>query len=188
MRISFRGTGDGINVRMRLEVNRRRWLALLIMLGILAAQGFVVGLWAVFAPESFYDDFPGFGTRWVSPDGPYNHHLVGDVGAFFLALGAIAAFALYHRDSMIGRAAGLGWLVFSVPHFVYHVTHRPDAMSTASYTISLISILALGALGAACLIVAPRERHPVPEPAPMNIRFPRRPNTETSRRRGPSNR
>ncbi|WP_067538878.1 hypothetical protein [Nocardia crassostreae] len=188
MRISFRGTGDGINVRMRLEVNRRRWLALLIMLGILAAQGILIGLWAVLAPRSFYEDFPGFGLHWVSPDGPFNHHLVGDVGAFFLALGAISAFALYYRDSMIGRAAGLGWLVFGVPHFIYHVAHRPEAMSTGSYVFSLISTLIPTALGLACLLVAPRERHPVPEPAPMNIRFPRRRTTDTTRRRGPSNR
>ena len=50
---------------------------LLIIVGIGNA---VVGLWAAVAPQSFYDDFPGAGRHWVAVDGPYNEHLVRDVG------------------------------------------------------------------------------------------------------------
>ncbi|MFE3023188.1 hypothetical protein [Nocardia tengchongensis] len=177
MRISLRGTGDGVRVSMRLEINRRRWIALFIMLGVLTATGVVTGLWAVFAPESFYDSYPGFGLRWVRVDGPYNHHLVADVGAFFLALGAISAAALYYRDSVIARIAGLAWLVFGVPHFLYHAFHRPEALGAFSYALSLVAALLLPALGLAILLVAPRERFPVPEPAPFTFKFPGRGNT-----------
>ena len=37
-------------------------------------------------PAAFYDDFPGLGRMWVAPDGPYNQHLVRDVGELNLAL------------------------------------------------------------------------------------------------------
>ncbi|WP_067828909.1 hypothetical protein [Nocardia inohanensis] len=171
MRISLHGTGDGVRVRMRLEVNRRRWLALLIMLGVLAAQALIIGLWAVVAPESFYNSFPGFGMHWVRVDGPYNHHLAGDVGAFFLAMGVMTGAALYLRDSLLGRIAGLGWIVFGVPHLLYHALHRPAELGTFDFTLSLIAALALPALGLACVLVAPKERRQVPEPRPVTFRF-----------------
>ncbi|AYF78887.1 hypothetical protein D7D52_09900 [Nocardia yunnanensis] len=159
---------------MRLEINRRRWIALLTMLAILAVIGAYTGLWAVVAPESFYDSFPGLGLHWVRVDGPYNHHLVGDVGAFFLALAAISGAAIWYRDSVIARIAGFGWLVFGVPHLIYHLMHRPAELSGFSLTLSLLSVLLLPALGLAILLVAPRERFPVPEPAPLTLKFPRR--------------
>ncbi|WP_067699812.1 hypothetical protein [Nocardia jejuensis] len=181
MRISLRGNGDGFQVRMHLEVNRRRWLAMQIMLGVLAAQAVIIGLWAVIAPMSFYDSFPGFGMHWVSVDGPYNHHLAADVGAFFLAMGVMTAAALWYRDSMLGRLAGLGWLVFGVPHFLYHALHRPADLGGASFTLSLIGALVLPALGLAIILLAPRERTQITEPAPINVRFPRRKGTSTGR-------
>lgn len=174
MRISLRGTGDGIRVHMRLEVNRRRWLALQIMLGVLAAQALIVGGWATFAPHSFYTSFPGFGMHWIAADGPYNHHLASDVGAFFLAVGAVSAAALWLRDSLLGRVAGLAWVVFGIPHLIYHSFHKPEAMGGASFTLSVIAALLLPALGLACILVAPRERNPVPEPGDFTVRFPRR--------------
>jgi len=92
-------------------------------LAALAVSGLVVGLWAAFAPRSFYDDFPGGGRSWVAPDGPYNEHLVRDVGALNLALTAavIVALVALSRAAVIGAA--LAWLVYSVPHFVYHLRH-----------------------------------------------------------------
>ncbi|MGX1807222.1 hypothetical protein ACWIGI_16025 [Nocardia sp. NPDC055321] len=174
MRISLHGTGDGFRVRMRLDVNRRRWLAVQIMLGVLLAIALFTGLWATFAPHSFYTSFPGFGMRWVQPDGPYNHHLTGDVGAFFLALGAVTAAALWFLDSLLARVAGLAWLVFGVPHLIYHAFHRPEDMGGASFTLSLISVFVLPALGLALILVAPRERTRVPEPNDLTFRFPRR--------------
>ncbi|GAB0103651.1 hypothetical protein JMUB6875_26240 [Nocardia sp. JMUB6875] len=173
MRISLRGTGDGVRVNFRLKVNRRRWIALFALLGVLVAIGLITGLWALFAPSSFYDSFPGFGLHWVGGDGPYNHHLVTDVGAFFLALAAISGAALYYRDSVIARVSGFGWLVFGVPHLIYHAFHRGD-LGAGAFTLELLSAVAIPALGLAILLVSPRERFPVPEPAPFTVKFPRR--------------
>ncbi|MFI9505013.1 hypothetical protein [Nocardia sp. NPDC052566] len=172
MRISVKGDSEGVRVRMRLE-QQRRWLATRILLAILAIQGTVTGLWATVAPRSFYDDFPGFGMHWVSVDGPYNHHLAADVGAFFLALAAVTIAALYLDTGNAARVTGLGWFVFALPHFIYHATHRPAEMTTGSFTISLISTMLLVLLGLACVIVPPRGAH-LPDPNPIHLRFPRR--------------
>ena len=72
----------------------RRWIR--IALGYLAFVSLEVGIWAQFAPRSFYDDFPGLGRAWVRVDGPFNEHLVRDVGGLNLALAA-AVLAIAHR-------------------------------------------------------------------------------------------
>ena len=94
-----------------------------ILLGVLALVGLLTGGWAQFFPESFYTDFPAVRTGWVSADGPYNEHLVRDVGAMFLALGVLAAIAAISGQLLAARLAGAAWLVFSGLHFAYHVTH-----------------------------------------------------------------
>ncbi|MET7767301.1 hypothetical protein [Nocardia sp. NPDC005366] len=173
MRISLEGKSGGIRVRMRFEQDRRRWLAVRIILGVLAFQGIVVGLWAVFAPHSWYSSFPGFGMHWVAVDGPYNHHLAADVGAFFLALGAVSLFALIRTGAATAWAAGIGWAVMALPHLIYHAFHKPEAMGTASFTLSLIAAAALLVLGVALLVVTPRGPRVI-DPDPIDVRFPRR--------------
>ena len=58
------------------------------ILWALNALGAFVGAWALAAPRSFYDGFPmpGLLGAWVASDGPYNEHLVRDVGSLYLAL------------------------------------------------------------------------------------------------------
>lgn len=93
-----------------------------ILLWILALSGLAVGLQALFAPQYFYDEFP-FGRGWVAMDGPFNQHLVRDVGAFELALAVITFAALVVRSRLAAKLAALAWLVFSIPHGIYHVAH-----------------------------------------------------------------
>ncbi|MBF6172132.1 hypothetical protein [Nocardia blacklockiae] len=174
MRISVQRAGDNLRVRMRLDVNRRRWLVTTIGLWILAVVGAVTGLWAVLAPAAWFRAYPGLGLNWVAADGPFNHHLSADVGAFFLALAAVSGAALYYGDSLLARVAGLGWLVFGVPHLIYHAVHQPDGMSTGNYVFSLVAALLLPAVGAAVLFAAPRERIQLRDPAPFTIRLPGR--------------
>jgi hypothetical protein len=174
MRISVEGKSGGLRVRMRFEQFRRRLLIVRIMLVVLAVQGAIVGLWAVFAPHSWYTSFPGFGMRWISMDGPYNHHLAGDVGAFFLALTAVTIAALVINGTAVARVAGLGWLTFGLPHFVYHAFHKPAEMGAANFVVSLVGAAALVILGLGCLLLPPRGDIPMSDPAPMHIRLPRR--------------
>lgn len=94
-----------------------------VALAILALIGLQVGFWAAFAPRSFYDDFPGAGRIWVSVDGPFNEHLVRDVGALNLALAVVAVVAFFSMTRTAVIAAGGAWLAYGVPHLIYHLRH-----------------------------------------------------------------
>jgi hypothetical protein len=94
---------------------------LLVGLGVPAV---VIGAWAAFAPRSFYEDFPGFGQVWVSPDGPFNEHLVRDVGEVTLA-------AVVWCTPLLARVAAGAWLVEGIPHLVYHLRHLDPLASDA---------------------------------------------------------
>jgi AhpD family alkylhydroperoxidase len=90
---------------------------LLFALGIPQA---LIGLWALLAPSSFYDDFPAGTDGWVNVLGPYDEHLVTDVGALFVALGFLLAFAAVSLRRGTVIAAAISWLLFAVPHFLWH--------------------------------------------------------------------
>ncbi len=119
-----------------------------LALAVLGFVGLEVGLWAAFAPRSFYDDFPGAGRVWVSVDGPYNEHLVRDVGELNLALTVVTVVALVTLGRAAVIAAGGAWLVYGLPHLVYHLRHLEpleDADAVAApFTLALnVAIAAL---------------------------------------------
>jgi hypothetical protein len=91
------------------------------VLWMLAASAAIVGAWALLAPGSFYADFV-LGRGWVALDGPYNEHLVRDVGALNLALAVVTAAAAHRRDPWLIRLAAAATLVYAVPHLAYHTT------------------------------------------------------------------
>jgi len=89
--------------------------------------------------------------HWTAVDGPYNQHLVRDVGGLYLSLLVISVCAALSTPHM-RRIAGAAWAVFSVLHFVYHLRHL-DAVSTTSAWLESIS---LGlTLAAALLLMLP---------------------------------
>jgi hypothetical protein len=120
-------------------------------LAVLAIQGAVLGVWAGFAPRSFYDDFPGLGRHWVMVDGPYNEHLVRDVGWLNLALTVVTVWAMVTLARALVLATLVAWLVADLPHLGYHAAHL-DGLSTGDGTAEIIS-LALGPAVAAALLV-----------------------------------
>lgn len=143
-----------------------RWLRLL--LGLLAATATVVGIWATFATRSFYDDFPGFAREWVSVDGPYNEHLTGDVGGLNLALAVVTGAAAIWLTRELIVTACVAWLVYSVPHLVYHA-HHLGLMNTTADRIQTIISLSLGiAIPIVVLlgVIYGRRGEPDPERAP----------------------
>ncbi|RTL69410.1 MAG: hypothetical protein EKK42_04560 [Pseudonocardiaceae bacterium] len=87
-------------------------IVLRVGLLVLAATQAFVGLWALPAPRSFYDDFPAPGRSWVSALPPYNEHLVRDVGALSLALTVLLVAAAIWLDrrlvaiTLVGSASG----------------------------------------------------------------------------------
>ena len=114
----------------------------LILLAIGAA---VIGFWALFAPQSFYDDFPGGDRGWVSALPPYNEHLVRDVGALNLAVAFMVGAAAYYMDRRLIFVALVAYLVYSVPHFFFHMFHLEDLSDSDKVlqTISLAFTVAL---------------------------------------------
>jgi hypothetical protein len=103
------------------------WLRLVVF--IFAVVELAPGLWAVIDPRGFYDNFPGLGRHWVSVDGPFNHHLVTDAGAGFLAVGAVLLFAAVFFDRRVVQVGLVALLAKELPHLVYHLTHTPSALS-----------------------------------------------------------
>ena len=115
---------------------------LLIVVGIGNA---LVGLWAALAPQSFYDDFPGAGRHWVSIDGPYNEHLVRDVGVLNLALAAVVLAVLLRPERYLVMVVAAAELVYTVPHFLYHLAHLDsfEAGDKVGLVVSLgVSVIA----------------------------------------------
>ena len=88
---------------------------------VLTGTALLSGVWATIAPRSFYDDFPGLGRHWVAMDGPYNEHLMRDFGALNLALGAVTLLAAIWLTRHLVIVAAGAWIVYSVPHVLYHL-------------------------------------------------------------------
>ncbi len=111
------------------------WVRLLLWL--MAFGNIGVGLQALFTPRSFYDDFP-VGRGWVRMDGPYNQHLVRDVGSLNLALVVLVLAALFVSTRSLARIAAVVWLVNAVPHFVYHARHIGMAGMESSDKVGIL--------------------------------------------------
>jgi hypothetical protein len=116
----------------------------------------VVGVWAYFLPQAYYDDFPGLLGSWVSQDGPYNEHLVRDHGAMYLALGAATAYGMVRPTQLACRLLGIAWTVFGVLHFAYHVSHLGH-LSTSD-AVGQVVVLAVAVLLALAMLTPPRPR------------------------------
>ena len=128
-----------------------------VLLWILNALGAFVGVWALVAPQSFYDAFPGIGFgAWVGVDGPFNEHLIRDVGALYLALVAAGIVAALMRRADASIAVGVAWLVFSVPHLGYHLLHLGD-LAPVDAIVEPISLAVPLALSIP-LVIPPRDR------------------------------
>jgi hypothetical protein len=126
-----------------------------IGLAYIAAGYALVGFWAAFAPRSFYTDFPGAGRHWISPDGPYNQHLIRDVGELNLALLVVVVVALVTLSLPAVRAALLATVVNGVLHVVYHVGHVD--MFSSSDQVAIIASLVLAPLVAVVLLATVRD-------------------------------
>lgn len=125
-----------------------------IGLAYLAVSVAVVGFWATFAPRSFFTDFPGGGRHWISADGPYNQHLVRDVGELNLALLVVVAAALISLSLPLVRAALVAVIVNGLLHVIYHARHL-DMFSSGDGAAVMVS-LGLAPVVAAALLVLTR--------------------------------
>lgn len=120
---------------------------------LLALPQLLIGAWATLSPSGWFDTFPGGGRNWLPLYGPYDQHLVTDVGSTFLALGVLLILAAVWMERRIVIAAAVAYLVYQVPHTIYHLGHD-DALSNGDQiangiTLVLAIFLAVGILVAA---------------------------------------
>jgi hypothetical protein len=120
---------------------------------VIAVGSAAVGVWAQAFPRSFFDDFPGAGRVWVAVDGPFNEHLVRDVGGLNLALAFVAVVALVTGSLVAARAAGGGALIYGVPHLADHARHL-DPFDTGDQ-VALVVSLGFAAVAALVALAAP---------------------------------
>lgn len=144
--------------RDRIE-RHRGWIAgLLVVLG--APQG-LIGVWALFAPHSFYKDF-GAGGHWVSALGAYDEHLVRDVGALFIGLALLMIVAAVRAQRSLTVIAVVVWLTFAVPHTLWHLFNlSPYSTANAVANAVTLSWTVIGGLIVLALLGPARVREPV---------------------------
>jgi len=110
-----------------------------VLVVIVGVGNAVVGLWAAVAPHSFFDDFPGAGRHWVAVDGPFNEHLVRDVGVLNLALAAVALAVLLRPSRYLIQVLAGAELVYTLPHLLYHAAHL-DVFDTSDKVALMVSL------------------------------------------------
>jgi hypothetical protein len=84
------------------------------IVAVAAGIGFgASGLWALVAPESFFDA--------LAPFDPYNQHFVQDIGSFLIGLGSVLLLASVPARADALAVALLGVGIGSLAHTVSHV-------------------------------------------------------------------
>ena len=78
----------------------------------------VVGLVATLAPRVFYDYVP-----WVDLIPPFSEHLMRDYGAMNLSLALVFVVAAVTMERRMVRIALGAYLLFAIPHLIFHLTH-----------------------------------------------------------------
>ncbi|MFE1265766.1 hypothetical protein ACFW5X_35370 [Streptomyces albogriseolus] len=126
------------------------------VLGILIATC-LFHIWAYFAPETWYETFPGIGRGWLLRLGPYNEHLVKDMASLYMAMLVVTAMALrYVHDNRYVQTMGAAWLAFNVFHTLYHLQHL--SMYSTGEQVAMVSLLtSLTVLSAVLLAPAKRQ-------------------------------
>jgi hypothetical protein len=104
-----------------------------------AAGAFLLlsGVWAMVAPRSFFDAAATFE--------PYNQHLIQDIGAFQIGLGAVLLLTWWARDSLVVGLIGVG--IGSAAHVVSHVVGH-DLGGTPEVDIPFFAVLTVLLLSA----------------------------------------
>jgi hypothetical protein len=114
------------------------------------------GLWALIAPRDWYDTFPGGGREWLPAFGPYNEHFATDAGVGILAAGVLALAAAVMLERRVVQVAMIGYLAWSVPHAVWHLTAIDEALGTTDDAINITTLAVTVILPLVLLVTASR--------------------------------
>ncbi|MEB3982548.1 hypothetical protein OQ968_14890 [Mycobacterium sp. 663a-19] len=116
-----------------------------------------VGLVATLAPRAFYDHVP-----WVDLVPPFSEHLMRDYGAMNLSLALVFVAAAMTMERRMVRIALGAYLLFAVPHLIFHVTHL-EGFTTAAVAGQTITLAVAVLLPVALLVLTAWRpgRHPI---------------------------
>jgi hypothetical protein len=120
-------------------MNRLTGVPLRLGIWFLAVVQLAVGVVATLTPRLFYDYVP-----WVDLAPPFSEHLMRDYGAMNLALGLVSAIAAITMDRRMVRTALAAYLLFAIPHLLFHVAHQHH--HTTSQAVSEAAALGIGVL------------------------------------------
>ena len=127
----------------------------LLLLGVPQAA---IGVWALVSPRGWFDGFPGAGNHWIPAYGPFDEHLVVDVGSTFLALGLALVIAAVWLDRRAVQLSLVAYLAYALPHTAYHLG-ADDVLSTGDEVFNGVA-LGLAVVTAAALLVVSRAPKP----------------------------
>lgn len=122
------------------------------------------GLWAVLAPDSWYDSFPGWDPRLVAAEPPFNSHLVTDAGSGLLASGVVLLAAAWLADRRSVQLAVVAFLAFDVPHTAWHAANPSDRLTSAE-DVQNVAVLVFSVVVAVALFLGSRRAAHEPAPA-----------------------
>jgi hypothetical protein len=111
----------------------------------------VVGLVATLAQRAFYDHVP-----WVNLMPPYSEHLMRDYGAMNLALALVFMVAATTMERRLVRLALVAYLLFAIPHLIFHVMHLENFTTVAA--VAQTTLLTLAVLLPVALLILTRQR------------------------------
>ena len=114
---------------------------------LLTAIAAVQGAWMYLSPRSFYDNVPT-----VSASGPFSRHLMSDVGGLNLAIAAVLGCAAVWLERRLARVALAAYLVYAVPHLLFHLTHL-TGLSAGGTAFLVTGLSLLPALSLALLLL-----------------------------------
>jgi hypothetical protein len=112
---------------------------------------FAVGLVATLAPWAFYDLVP-----WVNLMPPYSEHLMRDYGAMNLSLALVFVVAATTMELRMVRIALGAYLLFAIPHLIFHVAHLEKFTTAAA--VGQTTALTLALLLPVALLILTRQR------------------------------
>jgi hypothetical protein len=95
-------------------MNRFHPLWITITLTVIAAGSLVNAVWALVAPQHWYQTMPD-----AAEFGPYNEHFVRDIGCIYLTLGLALAWSISSPSVRLPLVATVA--LFHVAHAVLHV-------------------------------------------------------------------
>lgn len=144
-------------------MGRHRWIRTGLL--YLAAGAALVGLWALAAPRSWFDDFPGVVGPWAVAQPPYNEHLVRDVGALYTGFAVLFLWAALRPARALVVPVCWGWVVAQLPHLVFHAAHD-EGLSRSDWWLQLAGLASYVGVAAA---IAWSAR---PEPAAATVSIP----------------